>query len=109
MNIHVSELAVAKLKLYLMEEGNAPNLAFRIVPFTTGCGTPSFGIELTEIGAHQKTIQIQGIPFIEQTQFEWLDGLHIDLNRSSGKLSIYHPNPSFPSNCQHIKSIETGG
>lgn len=94
----MSELALAKLKLILFQETGAQPLAFRIVPLTSGCSTPSFALELTEIGKHPLT-DYQGVPFLDQSEHSWLDGLVIDLDRETGKLSIFHPNPSFLSDC----------
>ncbi len=100
VNIQISELARATLKLYLLEEENDQPLAFQIVPLTSGCSTPSFALELTEVREDQNVIELHGIPFVDQSRFDWLNGLVIDVDRSTGKLSIFHPNPSFPSECQ---------
>lgn len=100
MQIHISELASAKLKLILYQESNEDTLAFRIVPLTSGCQTPTFALELTEVTKDQPLKFYHEIPFLDQSEFPWLDGLMIDLNRTNGKLAIYHPNPSFLMDCQ---------
>lgn len=99
MDFQITELASAKLKLILLQESDTKPLAFRIVPLTTGCSTPSFALELTEISKQQKIVKYQEIPFLDQSENPWLDGLVIDLNRNSGKFIIYHPNPGFLSDC----------
>lgn len=104
MNVKISELAVAVLKLHLLEEEKGEPLAFRIVPLTSGCNTPSFALELTERN-NQKIVEYQGIPFIDQSEWDWIKDLVIDYNRSTGKLTISHPNPTFLSNCQINQSI----
>lgn len=100
MKIHISELASAKLKLILLQESNEETLAFRIVPLTSGCQTPAFALELTEVTKDEPLKFYHGIPFLDQSEHTWLDGLRIDLNRINGKLAIYHPNPSFLMDCQ---------
>ena len=100
----ISDLATAVLKLYLLEEEKEESLAFRIVPLTSGCNTPSFALELTERN-NQKIVEYQGIPFIDQSEWDWINDLVIDYNRSTGKLTISHPNPIFLSKCQQNKSI----
>lgn len=103
MNIQISELAIATLKLYLFEEEDGQPLAFQFVPLTSGCNTPSFALELIEVRENQNIVTLHGVPFVDQSKFDWLHGLVIDLNRSTGKLSIYHPHLSFRSNCQRIE------
>ncbi|SFJ47375.1 iron-sulfur cluster biosynthesis family protein [Thermoflavimicrobium dichotomicum] len=101
MNIQLSPLAAAKLKLILMEENTEHPLAVRVIPLTSGCSTPSFAIELTEVRPEFETQAVEDIVFAWLPQeAAWMDGLVIDLNRENGKFSIYHPNPPFMSDCQ---------
>ncbi|RAL21894.1 hypothetical protein [Thermoflavimicrobium daqui] len=101
MNIQLSPLAAAKLKLILLDEKGDQPLAVRIIPLTSGCSTPSFAIELTEIRPEFKIQNEQGIDFAWLPHEDaWMDGLVIELNRENGKFSIFHPNPPFMSDCQ---------
>jgi Fe-S cluster assembly iron-binding protein IscA len=96
MNIQLTPLAAVKLKLLLLQERENQNLAVHVVPLTTGCGSPSFALEITEASSQFQKVEILGVPFAWQTGEEaWLDGLVIDLNRETGRFVIYHPNPPF--------------
>jgi Fe-S cluster assembly iron-binding protein IscA len=100
MEIKISEIAAAKLRLLLWEETTNVALAIRIVLLTSGCNTPSFGIEVIEQKKQMKTKTVQKIPIVWYPDDEqWLVGISIDLNRENGKFIIDHPNPSQLSNC----------
>jgi Fe-S cluster assembly iron-binding protein IscA len=98
LQIHISELASAKLKALLWQESSSEPLAFRVVPLTSGCSTPSFALELSEVGSQALT-RYADVPFLDQSAHPWLDGLVIDVERANGKLSIAHPNPAFLVDC----------
>lgn len=98
--IKITELAAAKLRLLLWEETIDVPLAIRIVLLTSGCNTPSFGLEVIEQKPELQQIKIKNIPFAWYADDEpWLEGISIDINRENGKFIIDHPNPSQLSNC----------
>jgi Fe-S cluster assembly iron-binding protein IscA len=100
MNIQVSELALAKMKWLIWQEQSTAPLAFRVISLTSGCGAPTFALEMTEPTPAFQTKRIDGVLFAWLPQdAKWMDGLVIDLNRENGKFSIYHPHPSFMSSC----------
>ncbi|SDY17348.1 hypothetical protein [Thermoactinomyces sp. DSM 45892] len=101
MKVQISDLAVAKLLYILHQEHADESLAFRVMAHTSGCGTPSFAIDLTEVSPHFESIKIKNIPFTWlPSERAWMDGLIIDLNRDNGKFILAHPNPPFQSECQ---------
>jgi len=94
MDIRISPTAVARLKAILSQEEDGERLAVRVVPLTSGCGSPSFAIELTEVRPGYLTVEKEGILFAcPPYEKEWMDGIHIDLNRENGKFSITHSKP----------------
>jgi Fe-S cluster assembly iron-binding protein IscA len=100
MEIQITELAAAKLRLLLWKETIDLPLAVRIVLLTSGCNTPSFGLEVIEQQNNQKQIKLRNIPFVWYTEDEqWLEGISIDINRENGKFVIEHPDPSQLTNC----------
>lgn len=101
MNIQLSDLAALKLKLLIYQEPSSVPLAVRIIPLTSGCSTPSFALELTEISPGYEMAVVKEITFAwPPSEAAWMDGLVIDLNRENGKFSIFHPHPPFISDCQ---------
>lgn len=100
MDIKLTELAAAKLRLLLWEETKDIPLAIRIVLLTSGCNTPSFGLEVIEQSAALQQTKIRDIPFVWYPDDEqWLHGISIDINRENGKFMIDHPDPSQLTNC----------
>jgi Fe-S cluster assembly iron-binding protein IscA len=100
MDIQLTALAAAKLKLLLWEETKDKPLAIRIVLLTSGCSTPSFCLEVTEQKKQLLMETIADVPFIQYPEDkQWIDGIIIDLNRENGKFHITHPNPEKLSNC----------
>jgi Fe-S cluster assembly iron-binding protein IscA len=98
MNLLVTDLAAAKLRWLLLQEGES--LAVRVIPRTSGCGTASFALELTEIKPGFETAEIKGVLFAWSPSEEgWLNGLEIDLDRETGKFSLFHPRPPFSPDC----------
>jgi Fe-S cluster assembly iron-binding protein IscA len=98
MNLLVTDLAAAKLKWLLLQEGGP--LAVRVIPCTSGCGTSSFALELTEIKPGFETAEVNGVPFAwSPSEERWLDGLEIDLDRKTGKFSLFHSRPPFSPDC----------
>lgn len=100
MDIQLTALAAAKLKLLLWEETKDKPLAIRIVLLTSGCSTPSFALEVIEQNNELLTKTIANVPFAQYAEDkQWIDGITIDLNRENGKFHIAHPNPEQLSNC----------
>jgi Fe-S cluster assembly iron-binding protein IscA len=107
MDIRISPLAVARLKAILAQEEDGERLAVRVVPLTSGCGAPSFAIELTEVRPDYITVKKEGILFTcPPYEKEWMDGIHIDLNRENGKFSITHSRPPGGWGCNLGRSGE---
>lgn len=90
--VQLSELAAAKLKLILWDEPHADRLCYRIVPITTGCGSTSFQITLTEANDGDRILTVSNIPFgYEEADIPHLHGLQIDLNRGTGNFELANP------------------
>lgn len=102
IQMHISDLAAAKLQWLLYQEQNdasAP-LAVRLIPMTSGCNTPSFALELMEVQPDHPTHIENNILFTWETnERSWIDGLHIDLDRNTGKFIIAHTSPPLLDNC----------
>ncbi|MFC4076347.1 iron-sulfur cluster biosynthesis family protein [Salinithrix halophila] len=100
MNIRISPLAAARLRALLAAEETEEALLVRVVPLTSGCSTPSFALELTEARPGFRIVEAEGVPFTcPEEETDWLDGLVIELDRTSGKFSLLHPDPPFLSDC----------
>ncbi|EGK08926.1 hypothetical protein HMPREF9374_3166 [Desmospora sp. 8437] len=100
VNIRISPLAAARLKVLLHWEEDGENLAVRLVPLTSGCGSPSFALELTEVRPDDHVIWVEGVPFTcPESDQAWLNGIEMDWNRETGRFSIHHPHPPFDGNC----------
>lgn len=100
VNIQISPLAAARLKILLHWEEEDEQLAVRLVPLTCGCGTPSFALELTEVGSDDLLVWVEGIPFAcSESEKTWLNGVEIDWSRQTGRFSIYHPDPPSHPDC----------
>lgn len=104
MNIQISPLAAARLKALLASEKDGNELAVRVVPLTSGCGSPSFALELTDICRGYEIAEAEGIRFTcPPAEKAWLDGIVIDFNRENGKFIIHHPRPPL-TDCRLPKS-----
>ncbi|SHF30438.1 Fe-S cluster assembly iron-binding protein IscA [Seinonella peptonophila] len=102
LHVDISDLAAAKLKWLLTQEQDQSSdwLGFRVIPLTSGCNTPSFAIEMTEWKISDSKIEVKGVPFLyDVATSNWLDGLVIDVNRDTGRFSVYHPNPPEMGGC----------
>jgi Fe-S cluster assembly iron-binding protein IscA len=102
MQIQLSDLAAAKLHWLLYEERKNSDhpLAIHIIPLTSGCNSPTFALEITDVNPTYETATIKGVPFVwQEDEAAWMDGLIIDLNRENGKFSIEHPHPPFMPAC----------
>ncbi len=74
MNIRISPLAAARLNILLHWEGEGEHLAVRLVPLTSGCGTSSFTLELTEVRPDDLVIWAEGVPFTcPKSEKTWLN------------------------------------
>ncbi|WP_124728145.1 hypothetical protein [Staphylospora marina] len=95
MDIGLSDLAAARLKLLLwQEQQDGERLAVQVVPLTSGCGMPTFALELTEIRPSYRTADIKGIPFAwKPGEADRLHGIRIDWSPETGKFSVWHPGP----------------
>lgn len=101
MELQLTDLAAAKLRLLLWEEKDYSDLAIRVVLLTSGCNTPSFGLEVTEQKENMRRQTFHDIPFVWYPEDEdWLVSISIDLNRENGKFIIDHPDSSLLTNCR---------
>lgn len=102
MNTTITPLAIAKLLVLLHDEQpSGEKLAFRVIPLTSGCSTPSFALEITERHPAWEEVLIKGILFtFPSVDRVWMEGLVIDYQLENNRFSIYHPNPPFLSDCQ---------
>ncbi|MDR6225953.1 hypothetical protein [Desmospora profundinema] len=100
MDIQISRQAAARLTAILMQEPDADRLAVRVVPLTSGCSTPSFALELTEVNPGSYLTEAAGVPFTcPPAEKGWLDGIVIDWRKETDSFSIYHPSPPFSTLC----------
>jgi Fe-S cluster assembly iron-binding protein IscA len=101
MDIGLSDLAAARLKLLLwQEQAEGERLAVKVVPLTSGCGLPAFALELTEIRPSDQTVEFKGVPFAwKPAESSWLDGIRIDWDRNTDKFSVWHPRPPHEIDC----------
>lgn len=99
--ITIAPHAAARLALMIAEEPDADKLGIRLVPTTTGCGSFTYSIAITEAQADDFVLDISGIRFFYQPrEVERLKGIMIDCDRETGRLSIIHPGPP-QSDCPH--------
>lgn len=92
----VTPLAAGHLWLLLSGESeqNRDKLGFRIGIMTTGCHGFSYSVSLSERELQDMMIKLHGLCFFYRAVDQpYLDGLTIDLNRDTGKLTLSHPNP----------------
>ncbi|SFS77634.1 hypothetical protein [Marininema halotolerans] len=100
MNIHISTRAAARLHALLAAEEEGDTLAVRVVPLTSGCNTPSFALEITDILPGYLLVEALDVPFTApQSEAGWLDGIVIEWDAQRDKFSVFHPNPPTLSNC----------
>ncbi|SDX12562.1 Fe-S cluster assembly iron-binding protein IscA [Marininema mesophilum] len=100
MDIHISTHAAARLHALLAAETDGDQLAVRVVPLTSGCNTPSFALELTDILPEYIVTKAHGVSFTAPlSEVAWLTGIVINWDASRDKFSVFHPNPPHSSNC----------
>ncbi|MGG1660314.1 HesB/IscA family protein [Brevibacillus sp. NRS-1366] len=99
--ITITPLAAARLALMIAEEADADTLGIRLVPTTTGCGSYTYSIAITEAQTGDLVQDIHGIRFLYQIMDEEkLTGTVIDYDPTSGRFSILHPRP-LQTDCSH--------
>lgn len=107
MELQVTKLAAAKLHLLLWAETVQNPLAIHVLLLTSGCNTPSFGLEVIEPNENMRKKTISSIPFIwYQEEETWLNGIILDINRENGKFIIEHPNYSLLTNCPMEQEVD---
>jgi hypothetical protein len=83
-----------------MQEPDSDQLAVRIVPLTSGCNTPSFALELTEVKPDFYQTTAAGVPFVCPPGEEgWLDGMVIEWRQETDSFCLFHPSPPHTSDC----------
>lgn len=92
--ITITPTAAVRLAQMIAEESDAQQLGIRLVPTTTGCGSYSYSIAITEADKHDIAQNISGIHFFYQThEIDKLSGTVIDCDPATGRFSIFHPRP----------------
>lgn len=92
--ITITPTAAVRLAQMIAEESDAQQLGIRLVPTTTGCGSYSYSIAITEADKHDIAQNISGIHFFYQThEIDKLSGTVIDCDPATGRFSISHPRP----------------
>lgn len=100
--ITITPHAAARLALLIAEEPDADKLGIKLVPTTTGCGSYTYSIAITEAGRRDRVLEINGIRFLYQEEDAGqLFGTVIDCDAATGRFSIAHPR-SVQSDCPHI-------
>ncbi|MFC8686495.1 iron-sulfur cluster biosynthesis family protein [Brevibacillus porteri] len=92
--ITITPTAAVRLAQMIAEEADAEQLGIRLVPTTTGCGSYTYSIAITEADKYDIVQKISGIPFFYQThEIDKLSGTVIDCDSATGRFSIFHPRP----------------
>ncbi|MBG9940760.1 iron-sulfur cluster biosynthesis family protein [Brevibacillus formosus] len=92
--ITITPTAAVRLAQMIAEESDAEQLGIRLVPTTTGCGSYTYSIAITEADKHDLDQEISGIRFFYQThEIDKLSGTVIDCDPATGRFSIFHPRP----------------
>ncbi|MGG4441974.1 HesB/IscA family protein [Brevibacillus fortis] len=92
--ITITPTAAARLAQMIGEESDAEQLGIRLVPTTTGCGSYTYSIAITEAENQDLDQEISGIRFFYQThEIDKLSGTVIDCDPATGRFSIFHPRP----------------
>jgi Fe-S cluster assembly iron-binding protein IscA len=97
--IEITPLAAARLTLLISQEPDADRLGIRLVQTTSGCGSQTFGIAITEPEPGDRTACCNGIRvFYREADAERISGLVIDCDARTGRFSLFHPRP-LPNRC----------
>ena len=100
--IIITPYAAARLSFMIAEEPDADVLGIRLVPTTTGCGSYTYSIAITEKERSDLEQDISGIRlFYKQTEEEQLTGIVIDCDAATNRFSIIHSRP-LQNECPHI-------
>lgn len=92
--ITITSHAAARLSLLIAEEPDAEDLGIRLVPTTTGCGSFTYSIAITEAQSRDETWICSGIRlFYQPAEVATLMGIVIDCDPQTGRFSITHPRP----------------
>jgi Fe-S cluster assembly iron-binding protein IscA len=92
--IKISPPAAARLRALIDGEPDAERLGIRIAAITTGCNSSSFSIAISERNHNEQMLVVEGIRlFYRDQDIALLDGVTIDVNRQTGRFSIFHPQP----------------
>ena len=102
MSLDISDLAAGKLHwlLYQEQQSEKHPLGVKIVSLTSGCNSPVYALEITEISPKLRQKEIKGIPFLWQAEEQDLiHGLKIDYDPAGGKFSLTRQNPPRMPDC----------
>ncbi|MFD2372013.1 iron-sulfur cluster biosynthesis family protein [Brevibacillus sp. GCM10020057] len=90
--ITITPLAAARLALLIAEEPDADNLGIKLISTTTGCGSYTYSIAITEAQRYEQILEVNGIRFLyHEADAEQLTGTVIDFDAATGRFSILHP------------------
>ena len=99
--ITITPHAAARLALLIAEETDADKLGIRLVPTTTGCGSYTYSIAITEEQTGDLVQEMHGIRiFYKTVDVETVTGTVIDCDAKTGRFSIHHPRP-LQTDCPH--------
>lgn len=100
--IIITPHAAARLSLLIAEEPDSDKLGIKLIPTTTGCGSFTYSIAITEAQKGDHVLELCGIHFMyQEEEAEKLTGTIIDCDAATGRFSITHPRP-MQSDCTHI-------
>lgn len=92
--ITVTPHAAAHLSLLIRQEPDADQLGIRLVRTTTGCGSSTFSITITEAEPGDCVTWTNGIRvWYRDADVETVNGLIIDCDPATGRFSIFSPRP----------------
>ena len=99
--ITITPHAAARLALMIAEERDADALGIKLVPTTTGCGSYTYSIAITERQPGDLVQEMFGIRiFYQEVDVEKITGTVIDCDVKSGRFSLLHPSP-LQTDCPH--------
>jgi len=98
----ITPYAAARLSWMIAEEPDAENLGIRLIMTTTGCGSYTYSIAITEKDKSDQELEVSGIRlFYKNTEEDQIAGILIDCDAATNRFSIRHNRPQ-QSDCPHI-------
>ncbi|EST56301.1 hypothetical protein T458_03015 [Brevibacillus panacihumi W25] len=98
----ITPYAAARLSWMIADEPDADKLGIRLIMTTTGCGSYTYSIAITEKDESDRELDVRGIRlFYKHTEEDQLAGILIDCDAATNRFSISHSLP-LQTDCPHI-------